>query len=62
MMKNNAWLRGSVTGMAAIINVSTKIGFLSDRQQVVRLAPAGAAHGGGYVWKRVFLRGKAQRA
>jgi hypothetical protein len=60
MMKNNTWLAGSVTGMAAIINVNTKIGFLCDRQQGIDLAPAGPALGAGYVWKRVFLRGKSR--
>jgi hypothetical protein len=58
MMKNNAWLRGSGSGLAAIIKVDTKIGFLCERQQATSLAPAGVAYGGGYVWKRVFLRGK----
>lgn len=61
MMKNNAWLRGSGTGLAAIINASTKIGFLSDRQQGIDLAPAGSEQTPGYVWKRVFLRGKGSR-
>lgn len=56
MMKNNAWVRGSGTALSAIINVNTKIGFLSQREQIVNLAPAGVASGGGYVWKRVFLR------
>jgi hypothetical protein len=61
MMKNNAWLRGSGTGLAAIIRVDTKIGFLCDRQEGIDLAPAGPDQHPSYVWKRVFLRGRGQR-
>jgi hypothetical protein len=58
MMKNTAWLRGSGFGLAAVINADTKIGFLSERQEGIDLAPAGPAQEPAYVWKRVFLRAK----
>jgi hypothetical protein len=57
MMKNNAWLRGSGTGLAAIIKAGARIGFLTDRQEGIYLSPEGPEKSG-YVWKRVPLRGK----
>ena len=58
-MKNHAMLRGSGAGLAAIINVDTQVGFLADRQQAIDLSPV--AQKGGYVWKRIFLKGKRSR-
>ena len=55
-MKSHQLLRGSGSGLAAVLQVDTTIGFLMDRQQVIDLAPAGPAANSGYVWKRVFLR------
>ena len=61
MMKSNAMLRGSSSGLAAIIQVGTTVGFLTDRQETVNLSPLGPATAG-YVWRRVFLQGKGHRA
>ena len=61
MMKNNAWLRGSGAGLAAIIRVDTKVGFLSSREEGIDLAPAGPQQPWSYIWRRVFLRGKGHR-
>jgi hypothetical protein len=61
-MKSHALLRGSGTGLAAIIQVDTTVSFLLDRQQVIDLAPILPSSNTGYVWKRVFLRGGRHRA
>ena len=60
-MRSQAMLKGSSAGLAAIIHVDTTISFLSDRQQVINLAPILPASNSGYVWKRVFLRGRGHR-
>ena len=58
MMKSHAMLKGSAPGLAAIIQVDTTVGFLLDRQQVINLSPILPVSNTGYVWKRVFLKGK----
>lgn len=60
-MKSHAMLRGSGPGLAAIIQVDTTVSFLLDRQQVINLAPMAPAAKTGYVWRRVFLKGKGHR-
>lgn len=57
MMKNQAMLRGSGAGLAAIIKVDTTVGFLSDRKQVISLSPSDT-HPSTYIWRRIFLRAK----
>lgn len=54
-------LRGSGAGLAAVIRIDTTVGFLLDRQEVINLSPMPPASSAGYVWKRVFLRGKGHR-
>ena len=44
-----------------IINVNTHVGFLSDRDQFIALSHSSPNEREGYVWKRVFLRGKTRR-
>ena len=61
MMKNNAVLRGSGAGLAAIIQVNTTVGFLAHRQQGIDLSLSKTSDPSGYVWRRVFLRGKRRR-
>ncbi len=41
-----------------IINVNTEVGFLSYREQFIALSHSSANEREGYVWKRVFLKGK----
>lgn len=60
-MKSHAILRGSSPGLAAIIQIDTTVSFLLDRQQVINLTPIVPASKTGYVWRRVFLRGKSHR-
>ena len=57
-MKSHPLLRGSGAGLAAVIHVGATVGFLTERQQVIDLSPIVPASNAGYVWKRVFLRGK----
>ncbi len=59
-MKNHQLLRGSGAGLGAVMQVDTTVSFLLDRQNVIDLAPAGPATNAGYIWRRVFLRGKAR--
>ncbi len=58
-MKNLGFLVGSSTGLAAVTKLDTTVGFLSDRRHATDVAPAGKTSAAGYVWRRVFLRGKA---
>ena len=44
-----------------IIRVNTDVGFLSDREQVINLSPSSPHEREGYVWRRVFLKGKSRR-
>jgi hypothetical protein len=57
-MKTHAMLNGSSAGLAAIIDVDTTVGFLSDRQRVINLSPIMPQVNAGYVWRRVFQRRK----
>jgi len=61
-MKSHAMLNGSSVGLAAMIQVDSTVSFLLDRQQGINLVPIYPATSTGYVWKRVFLRGKGHRA
>ena len=61
MMKSNALLRGSGAGLAAIIKVDTQVGFLTDRKEAIDLSPVAPSQNGGYVWKRIFLKGKRHK-
>lgn len=58
-MKNLGFLGGSSAGLAAVAKLDTTVSFLSDRRQATTLAPMGKASSAGYVWRRVFLRGRS---
>ena len=62
MKKRHAWLGGSGAGLSAIIELDAKMSFLLDRQQAINLTPLVPASPGGYIWRRVFLRGNGHRA
>ena len=62
MMKDTGMLRGSTSALAAVIHMDATVGFLGDRSEVVDLAPIFPASKAGYIWKRVFLKGKGHRA
>ncbi len=62
MVKNRTMIQGSALGMAALIGLDEAASFLDERQQVINLVPIHPKPGSGYVWKRVFLRGKGHRA
>ncbi|MCX5788657.1 MAG: hypothetical protein NTX64_09180 [Elusimicrobia bacterium] len=57
-MKSHVLLSGSSSHLAAMAMVDTAVSFQLARQQVVSLLPLCAAPNSGYIWKRVFLRGK----
>ena len=57
MTKNQALLTGV---RDAAVLMETTIGFLLARQQVIRLTPMETASNPGYIWRRVFLRGRRQ--
>ena len=61
-MKSHVMLRGSSAGLAAMIQVDTTCSFLLDRQQVINLVPIYPSARTGFVWKRVFLKGKGHKA
>lgn len=58
MMKNSAFLSGSAAGLAAVAKLDTTVSFLVDRRQTTAVSPAGRVGAPGFVWKRVFLKGK----
>ncbi len=61
-MKNSEMLRGSSAGLAEIIRMSITNNFLINREHAVGLAPISPACNVGYIWRRVFLRGRRDRA
>lgn len=58
MMKNTSFLNGSSVAMAALTKLDTTVSFLVDRRQTVAVSPVGKISSPGYVWRRVFLKGK----
>ena len=60
-MKNHGMVNGSSAGLAAVIQAENAASFLLDRQQAIDLVPIHPAANGGYVWKRVFLKGRNHR-
>ena len=60
-MKNHAIMNGSSSGLAALAMVDTSVSFLLSRQQVISLMPLCPSPNPGYVWRRVFLKGKAHK-
>ncbi len=59
MMKNTSFLYGSSVAMAALTKLDTTVSFLLDRRQTVAVSPVGRVSSLGYVWRRVFLKGRA---
>ena len=57
-MKSHVLLGGSSSHLAAMTMVDTAVSFQLARRQVVSLMPLCAAPNTGYVWRRVFLKGK----
>jgi hypothetical protein len=52
---------GSSAATAMMTKLDTTVAFLVDRQQAVDLAPTGRQARSGYVWRRVFLKGRDRR-
>jgi|CXWL01.1.fsa_nt_gi hypothetical protein len=61
MMKNTSFLSGSSIAMAALTKLDTTVSFLLDRRQTLSVSPVGRITSPGYVWRRVFLKGRGQR-
>ena len=59
MMKNTSFLSGSAVAMAALTKLDTTVSFLLDRRQTVAVSPVGKVNSPGYVWRRVFLKGRS---
>ncbi len=59
-MKNHG-TNGSVSGLAAMAMVDTSVSFLLSRQQVISLMPICPSPNPGYVWKRIFLKGRPHK-
>ena len=59
MMKNTSFLSGSSVAMAALTKLDTTVSFLLDRRQTVAVSPVGKISSPGYVWRRVFLKGRS---
>ncbi|MDD5302085.1 MAG: hypothetical protein PHS14_03165 [Elusimicrobia bacterium] len=57
-MKSNSFLSGSTVAMSALRKLDTTVSFLLDRRQTVAVSPVGKINTPGYVWRRVFLKGK----
>ena len=61
MMKNTSFLSGSSIAMAALTKLDTTVSFLLDRRQTLSVSPVGRITSPGYVWRRVFLKGRGPR-
>lgn len=61
-MKANSMLRGSSSGLGAVIRVDTSVNFLAERQQGIGVEPLRPSSSLGYVWKRIFTRKGGARA
>jgi hypothetical protein len=57
-MKNNSFLNGATAAVSALMKLDTTVSFLIDRRQTVAVSPVGKVSSPGYVWRRVFLKGK----
>ena len=59
MIRNTSFLNGSSAAMAAMSKLDTTVSFLLDRRQTVAVSPVGKISSPGYVWRRVFLKGRS---
>jgi hypothetical protein len=59
MMKNTSFLSGSSVATSALMKLDTTVSFLLDRRQSVAVSPVGKINTPGYVWRRVFLKGRS---
>jgi len=59
MMKSTSFLSGSTVALAAMTRLDTTVSFLLDRKQTVAVSPVGKVSSPGYVWRRVFLKGRS---
>ncbi len=39
----------------------TSVGFLVQREQIIDLSPSKSTEPSGYIWKRVFLKGRKRK-
>lgn len=60
-MKNTSFVSGSSVAMAALSKLDTTVSFLLDRRQTVAVSPVGKISSPGYVWRRVFLKGRGSK-
>lgn len=60
-MKNHVLAQASNAAAAAMTKLDTTVAFLLDRRVGLDLAPAGRQSGSAFVWRRVFLKGRARR-
>lgn len=58
MTKNATFLSGSSIAMAALAKLDTTVSFLLDRRQIMAVSPVGKTISPGYVWRRIFLKGR----
>ena len=59
MIKNTSFLSGSSVAMSALMKLDTTVSFLLDRRQTVAVSPVGKINTPGYVWRRIFLKGRS---
>ena len=59
MMKNTSFLSVSTVAMSTLRKLDTTVSFLLDRRQTVAISPVGKINTPGYVWRRIFLKGRS---
>ena len=60
-MKNHVLTGVSNAAVSAMTKLDTTVAFLLDRRVGLDLAPTGRQAGAAFVWRRVFLKGRARR-
>ncbi len=59
-MKNTSLLSGSRVAMTALTKLDAAVSFLFDQRQTIAISPLGKANAPGYVWRRIFLKGRSE--
>ena len=58
MIKNQCMISPASLALAAMSLAQSGVNFLHTRQQAISLQPIKPAPNTGYVWRRVFLKGR----
>jgi len=61
-MRNETMLMAQAVAFPVGFEANPELDFMCSRQEIILLSPTGGgAPGGGYVWRKIFIKGRKPR-